>query len=114
MAFFDMTATILKSFMTKPSTRKYPFVKRKNYERTRGSIKIEIDKCIFCSICAKKCPTDAIKVSKDERTWTIDRLKCCQCTYCVEVCPKKCLENLNDYSASTTARDASIETFKDA
>jgi ech hydrogenase subunit F len=112
MAFFDMSATILKSLFTKPSTRRYPYVKRPFFQKTRGSIRIEIDKCIFCSLCAKKCPTYALKVNKEEKSWTINRLKCCMCTYCVDVCPKKCLHNENQYSGAVT--DHSEEVFKNA
>jgi ech hydrogenase subunit F len=115
MPFFDMSGLVLKSAFSKPSTRKFPFVIRKNFPLTRGNISIEIEKCIHCSICAKRCPTDALTVTKDpEKTWSIDRMKCCQCTYCVEVCPKKCLHNETDFSAAGTDRKGSIEVFKNA
>jgi NADP-reducing hydrogenase subunit HndC len=51
---------------------------------------IEKDKCIGCSICAKKCPTDCISGSRDTK-YTIDQVHCTKCGNCVEVCPKKCV-----------------------
>jgi formate hydrogenlyase subunit 6/NADH:ubiquinone oxidoreductase subunit I len=55
--------------------------------------------CILCGICSKKCPTDAIKVSRDDKTWEIQRMNCVQCSCCVEVCPKKCLFNAPGYTS---------------
>ncbi len=108
-----MSFTILKSALTKPSTRRYPFVKRPFFERTRGKIRIDIDKCIHCSLCVRRCPTDCLTVTKEpEKTWTINRMQCCMCTACVDVCPTKCLSSENQYSESSTQK--TIETFRHA
>jgi len=110
MAFFRMSFTILKSLFKKPATLMYPQVQRTYYKNTRGSIAIKIEACIFCGICSKKCPTLALIVKKDEKSWGIERIKCIACNYCVEVCPKKCLSMENQYSPCVT--EDSIETFK--
>ena len=110
MSIIDISKIIFKSSFKKPATRRYPYEKRKLFKRTRGSIGINIDICIFCSLCARKCPSYAISVSKDDKTWSIDRLKCIACNYCVEVCPKKCLTMHNNYSGSTTKKE--VEIFK--
>ena len=90
---------ILRSFFKKPATLMYPVRPREWTERTRGRIEIEIDNCIFCGICAQKCPTDAIKTDREAKSWTISRMGCIQCSCCVEVCPKKCLVNKAGYTA---------------
>jgi len=41
-------------------------------------------------------------VVKDEKTWSIDRLKCVVCNCCVEVCPAHCLSMETGYSPSMT------------
>jgi NADH:ubiquinone oxidoreductase subunit F (NADH-binding)/(2Fe-2S) ferredoxin len=46
--------------------------------------------CIGCSICAKKCPTNCITGSREEK-YVIDQIGCVKCGNCVEVCPKKCV-----------------------
>jgi len=95
---------VLRSLGKKPATLMYPVIPRQWYERTRGRIEIDIDACIFCGICSKKCPTDAISVSRDEKSWTIQRMNCIQCSCCVEVCPKKCLVNEAGYTEPGTEK----------
>jgi ech hydrogenase subunit F len=99
-----MTKTIIKSLFKKPATTKYPFAPRTCIKGSRGSIAITISDCIFCGLCQRKCPTDAIAVDKKERTWQIDRLRCITCNSCVLACPKKCLKMTEAYSPATTSR----------
>lgn len=87
----EMLKTVMTNLVKKPSTRLYPKNIRDEFKGTRGKIDIDVDKCIFCGICAKKCPPDAIKVSKNTSEWEIDRFKCIICGSCVDACPKKCL-----------------------
>jgi len=99
---FDMIGNIFRNLTSKPATRKYPFEKRPTFKDTRGCVGgVGIDDCIFCGICSKKCPSDAIKVSKDGKSWEIDPYKCVVCGVCAEVCPKKCIYMDEQYSAST-------------
>ncbi len=49
------------------------------------------DACVYCTLCAKKCPVEAITVDREAKTWAVDEEKCIKCGVCVEKCPKKCL-----------------------
>lgn len=49
---------------------------------------IEPDKCNACTICFKKCPSDAI-VGEKKKIHIIDQEKCTKCNTCFEVCPTK-------------------------
>ncbi|MFA5928760.1 MAG: 4Fe-4S dicluster domain-containing protein [Candidatus Margulisiibacteriota bacterium] len=100
MRLFVIFKTIIRSLCSKPATLMYPFVLRKYTANARGSISIKISDCIYCGICQKKCPTNAITVYRDNKAWEIDRLKCISCNCCVEVCPKKCLLMDTQYSPS--------------
>ena len=46
------------------------------------------NKCVYCTICAKKCPGEALTVDRKEKTWTLDEDKCVACGTCADVCPK--------------------------
>jgi formate hydrogenlyase subunit 6/NADH:ubiquinone oxidoreductase subunit I len=94
----------MSSLFKKPATLMYPVIPREWQERTRGHIDIVIEDCILCGICARKCPTQAITVATDAKSWTIRRMQCIQCSCCVEVCPKKCLANKNEYTTPSTEK----------
>ncbi|MEW6441170.1 MAG: 4Fe-4S binding protein [bacterium] len=104
-----MTKTVTKNLLGGPATLMYPKRKRVFTEITRGSIENDIDTCIFCGICARRCPTYALTVSKNpNKEWVIDRLKCCMCNLCVEVCPVKCLSTMNWYFPPVRGKEMGI------
>ncbi|MDR3074858.1 MAG: 4Fe-4S binding protein [Candidatus Methanoplasma sp.] len=99
MGNFKISGLILRSLFRRPATSGYPAVPKEWGERTRGRIEIDAPECILCGTCARKCPTEALVVSKAEATWEIDRMRCVQCGHCVEICPKKCLRMAKEYTA---------------
>lgn len=106
----DFITVAIKNLFSKPSTRKYPSYKRKDFVGQRGKISIDIDNCIYCGMCSRKCPVGAITVSRNERTWSINRFRCVNCSYCVESCPKKCLVCETTYTPP--AYEKSVDIFK--
>ncbi|MDR0983816.1 MAG: 4Fe-4S binding protein [Ruminococcus sp.] len=87
MSLMSMTKTNLKSLFRGPYTVK----EFKSFENTRHNPTADLDVCVYCGICAKRCPTDAISVSRSDQTWKLSELKCIRCGYCTESCPKKCM-----------------------
>jgi NADH:ubiquinone oxidoreductase subunit F (NADH-binding)/(2Fe-2S) ferredoxin len=49
------------------------------------TFKIDVDKCTGCTVCAKKCPTDAIIGSRKAPHFIVED-KCISCGNCFEVC----------------------------
>lgn len=47
--------------------------------------------CVYCGICAKKCPGGALEVDRAAKTWKLDEEKCLACGACADACPKKCI-----------------------
>lgn len=91
----NIIKTILKNLRTPAATR---LTAREPFEGTRGQLIIEEEKCIYCGICAKKCPAFALKVDrKPNQCWTLNPFKCILCGACVEACPKKCLHLKADF-----------------
>ena len=50
-----------------------------------GEIDYDVDACMACGVCVKKCPTNALKLEKDEII--VDQDKCVHCAECEIICP---------------------------
>lgn len=56
-----------------------------------GKPRSDPEKCVYCTLCAKKCPAGAIEVDRANKVWALDSEKCVGCGTCAEICPKKCI-----------------------
>jgi len=92
VAVLPMTRILFRNLIQGPATRRYPFVVRPSFPSSRGRITIDYPKCIHCGACDRRCPANAIKVSKDPKSWKIEHFACVTCGLCVKVCPVKCLD----------------------
>jgi ech hydrogenase subunit F len=108
MGIMKFGKTVVNNLFHKPATKGYPFVKNEFFQRTRGHVTIQIDSCIFCGTCARRCPASAIQVDRNEKKWSIERFRCVQCGNCVEHCPKKCLGMDRHYADVGQTKEAEI------
>jgi formate hydrogenlyase subunit 6/NADH:ubiquinone oxidoreductase subunit I len=109
MAFFEMVRTALRTVLQKPVTILYPAQAAKKTPISRGHVVFDGSKCISCSICLRKCPSQAILLNKEAKTWQIDRFRCVVCNSCVDTCPTKCLSMDTQYTAPAVVKG--VETF---
>lgn len=91
MGSFKLGKMTLRSLFGKPETVMYPLEKRDIPAGHRGTVEIDMAKCILCGICVKRCPCSAIEVDKAAGTWSINHFCCIQCDTCVRECPKGAL-----------------------
>ena len=104
MKLMDFAPIALKNLFSKPATCNYPAEPAIYPERSRGHIEINIDDCIMCGMCMRKCPSSAIKVDRNTKTWSIERMGCVQCENCVNACPKNCLSIKPGYTVPSTSK----------
>jgi len=108
MPYFEMSRLALRWAVRKPPTSRYPFEPRKALAGSRGRLVFAKGNCVYCTVCAKKCPTGALVVDRAKKQWAIDRLRCITCGYCVEVCPKKCLLLSSSHDAPAVTKDLEV------
>jgi ech hydrogenase subunit F len=108
MAYFAMSNVALRWLMSKPVTSRYPFEPRRAIAGSRGRLEFARETCVFCTVCAKKCPTGALRVNRAGKRWTIDRLLCICCGYCVDACPKKSLALTTAHGVPSVTKDREI------
>ena len=57
-----------------------------------GPLTCNKETCVYCGLCAKECPVDALKVErKPEKIWEVSEDDCIKCGACIEKCPKDSL-----------------------
>ena len=117
MKTFRIAKVLFKSMFKKPATLMYPVVPREWQERTRGSIDIEVDKCIACGTCERVCPNGTItletkmvetpdgKKKKKLDKYLYDLGSCTFCQLCVQNCPTDALAFDNDFEQAVFTRE---------
>lgn len=102
MAFGTFSLTALGSLFKKPATTSFPAAPYQPIPGARGQVQAALGSCNFCSLCALRCPTNAISVDRVAKVWTLDRFKCILCAACVEACAKGSLSCDAQYSPPVT------------
>jgi ech hydrogenase subunit F len=108
MPYFQMSRLVLKWALTSPPTTRYPFAPRRPIPGSRGQLVYTKDNCVYCTVCAKRCPTGALKVDRAQKKFILERLRCISCASCVEVCPKDSLSLSTGHGVPATSRDYEV------
>lgn len=88
---------VLANLSKRPTTRMYPMIKRRSFDKNRGHLVNDMKKCVLCGMCRRVCPSDCIKVDRQTKTWEYNPFECILCGVCVEKCPKHSLSLDKDY-----------------
>lgn len=71
-----------------------------------GPLTCDLETCVYCGICAKECPVDALKVErKPDKIWEVDQDECISCGACIDKCPKGSLSFGGAEAADAPAKE---------
>lgn len=86
-----MVGNVLRNLVSRPATRRYPFVTRQPFAGSRGQVVFDQERCCYCGSCARICPAGAIAITGSRKnndiTISYDPFACIYCGRCVEMCP---------------------------
>ncbi|MCG8686311.1 MAG: 4Fe-4S binding protein [Desulfobacterales bacterium] len=109
-----MIKNIFKNFVSGSATRPYPIEIRPGFKDARGELGNKVSACNLCGICAKKCPSQCITVSRKTGVWEVDPYSCVYCGICVEACPKNCLFHYTEHRKPARKKEALTLTKNDS
>lgn len=109
---FPYAGNALKDFFSKPSTERYPKVKKEAPKGYRGKISYDPEKCIACGMCIKVCSPGAITMTKGEKNdegqlieMKFNLNSCTFCQMCADFCPRGAIELTTQYSMIATDKN---------
>jgi len=101
----------ITQLFSKPSTEKYPLVKKEVSDGFRGKLVFHPELCINCGMCMRVCAPQAI-TRTIEKTEEGDRItmefhmgSCTFCSMCADFCSKNSIELSKEYSMVVTNED---------
>lgn len=91
-------------YLVKPSriTIDYPYQEIEYPEGYRGMFRVDVNKCIGCSLCDIVCPADAIRLQlvDKKKVPTVNWGRCIFCYFCVDICPVEAFETFKVHDAA--------------
>lgn len=112
---FKGLAITFKHTFERDITVQYPEERPLLYERFRGCLAFNAERCIVCGLCIKACPNNVLSYETRQKpgskkkqlaSYTIDLQYCMFCNLCVEACSASSLYFTHDFELSVPDRDA--------
>lgn len=109
-----MEGELLRNLAKKPITMRFPYERAQPFERMKGRVTWDIEKCIGCALCERICPSMAIEIEGKGRSAEIQYYvgRCLFCGECVDVCPTKAIEMTKEFELTFTQLEEMIIEFR--
>ncbi len=109
---YGMLKNVLTNLISKTATRMHPQIKREAFFEARGSLELVAARCNLCGDCVAVCPSDCLKVDREQNLWKLDPYRCVLCSACVLACPAQALRFKTKYWAPGQRGIVSISTAR--
>ena len=80
-------------------------------KRTRGFISVNTYKCVLCDVCSNVCPSQSIKIDKNNLAIKVNYARCMSCGYCVNACPESAILFSKEFEGASRQEDNFIYPF---
>ena len=104
----SMLSSVFRSLFSRPDTVQYPAGPSTVPLGNRGKVVWDMEKCIYCRLCERNCPTKAIGTDKVGKTQSIARLRCIQCRTCVDICPTNAISMLTEHTKPSPHKEVHV------
>lgn len=96
--------SMLKNVFSTPFTSKYPVTPYEHFPGTRADVTFDGTTCILCGLCQRSCPSECIKVEREETRIEYKTVQCIRCGVCVRICPVKAISQNEEYTKPSTTQ----------
>jgi ech hydrogenase subunit F len=101
----SMLSTVVRNLVSRPDTTSYPNAAPDIPDGNRGRVDWNMEPCILCGLCEKRCPTLAVTVDKRSGIISLQVPRCISCGVCIDVCPKDAITMTPEYSKPGYAKE---------
>ena len=111
----DALRTLVRA-LRKPATVRYPEVRVEVPEGFRGPPWVDLSKCVGCGLCARDCPSGAIRMvgmaDGGRRVPVVDLARCIFCSQCSESCPKGAIRAGREFKIAVSDSGDLVRDFR--
>lgn len=80
-------------------------------KRTKGFVSVDTYQCTLCGLCSKSCPSQSIKLDKNNLAIKVNYARCMSCGYCVNVCPESAMLFSKEFEGAANQENSFIYSF---
>jgi formate hydrogenlyase subunit 6/NADH:ubiquinone oxidoreductase subunit I len=80
-------------------------------KRTKGFVSVDTYKCTLCGVCSRCCPSQSIKLDKNNLAIKVNYARCMSCGHCVKACPEFAMVFSKEFEGAANQENVFIYSF---